>query len=305
LKVLVTGGAGFIGSHLVERLLDEGHEVNVLDNLRSGDMENLNNCVDNPAFHFIEGDLRNEDEVREAVEGMDAVFHEAAITSVPFSVENPELTEEVNFHGTVNLLEKCEECEVEKFVFASTCAVYGDPDTLPIDEETSPAPTSPYAESKLSAEKEILERESLSPVVFRYFNVYGPRQGDGAYAGVISKFLNRLVEGKPPIIFGDGKQTRDFIFVEDVVRANIRALEVEAAEGEILNLGNGKSVSINELCDILLEVTDNDDVGPDFRPPREGDIEHSRADVSKVEERLDFRPEFSLKEGLSKLSEKY
>lgn len=150
-----------------------------------------------------------------------------------------------------------------------------------------------------------MKRPNLSPVIFRYFNVYGPRQGEGPYAGVISKFLNRLGEDKPPIIFGDGKQTRDFIYVEDVVRANIGALESEAAEGEIFNLGSGKSVSIKELCDILLEVTDNKDIEPDFRPPREGDIEHSRADISKVKERLDFMLEFSFKEGLSNLSENY
>lgn len=305
MKVLVTGGAGFIGSHLVERLLDEGYEVNVLDNLSSGDIENLDNCIDRSDFRFIEGDLRDKEEVREAVKGVDAVFHEAAITSVPFSVENPELTEEVNVQGTVNLLEECEEQGIEKFIFASTCAVYGDPDSLPLDEEVSPDPTSPYAESKLSAEEKILDRIGLNPVVFRYFNVYGPRQGGGSYAGVIPKFLNRLEEGKSPIIFGDGEQTRDFIFVEDVVRANIEALETEGVKGEIFNLGSGESISINELCDTLLEVTGNEDMEPDFESSREGDIKHSRSDISKIEEKLGFEPEFSLKEGFSKFVEKY
>ncbi len=305
MKVLVTGGAGFIGSHLAERLLDEGYEVNVLDNLSSGDIENLDNCIDRSDFRFIEGDLRNKEDVREALKDVDAVFHEAAITSVPFSVENPELTEEVNVKGTVNLLEECEEHGVEKFVFASTCAVYGDPDYLPLDEEASPDPTSPYAESKLLAEEKILDRTGLNPVIFRYFNVYGLRQGGGSYAGVIPKFLDRLAEGKAPIIFGDGEQTRDFVYVGDVVRANIEALESEDVVGEIFNLGSGKSVSINELCDILLEVTGNEDVEPDFESSREGDIKHSSSDISKINEKLDFEPEFSLREGLSKLVEKY
>lgn len=301
MKVLVTGGAGFIGSHLVESLLERDCSVRVLDNLHSGELENLGEYDENPSLRFIKGDVRDVEDVEKAVEGVDAVFHEAAITSVPVSVENPVLTREVNVEGTVNLLNKCEEFGVSKFVFASSCAVYGDAEQLPIDEKTPLKPSSPYAESKLSGERKILERDELDTVVLRYFNVYGPRQGGGRYAGVIVKFLNRLKEDKPPIIFGDGEQTRDFVYIKDIVRANLLALESKEANGEIFNIGSGEAISINKLCETLLKITGKEEIKPKHEPPREGDIKHSKANISKVSEKLGYSPKFSLEEGLERL----
>ncbi len=301
LKVLVTGGAGFIGSHIVESWLSEDHSVRVLDNLESGSLENLDEFRKEASFRFIEGDIRKEKDVVEAVEGVDAVFHEAAVTSVPVSVKNPDMTRDVNVGGTVNLLVKCEEFGVDKFVFASSCAVYGEAENLPIDEETQLEPNSPYARSKLLGEEHVLERESLDSVVLRYFNVYGPRQSGGRYAGVIVKFIDRLREGVSPIIYGDGEQTRDFIYVKDIVRANLLALRREEANGEVFNVGGGVEISINELCRKLLKIMNNSEIEPEYEPPREGDIKHSKADITKISEKLGYSLEVSLEEGLREL----
>lgn len=300
MKILVTGGAGFIGSHLSEKLLELGHEVRVLDNLYSGTESNLSGFADDPSFEFQEGDVRNSDDVEEAVSGVDAVFHEAAVTSVPVSVEKPEFTREVNLGGTKNLLEKCESEGLEKFIFASTCAVYGDPEKVPVGENLGLSPESPYAESKREAELEILERSEFSPIIFRYFNVYGSRQGSGRYAGVIVKFIERLRNGEPPVIYGDGGQTRDFVFVDDVVKANVLALESEGVGEEIFNVGTGSSVSINELADVLMDIFEVD-FDPVYEDSREGDIRESEADISKICDELGFSPEFSLEDGLREL----
>lgn len=279
--------------------------MKVLDNLYSGDYEKLKNYEDNPSFQFIEADVREKNEVENALVEIDAVLHEAAITSVPESVKNPELTREVNIKGTENLLEKSLEKGVERFVFASSCAVYGDPEELPIGEESSVDPESPYAESKLVGEKKCKEysQQGLETVILRYFNVYGPGQSGGRYAGVISKFLDRLEERKPPIIYGDGNQTRDFVHVSDVVEANLLSLNTEAISGQVFNIGTGKSVSINKLCDTLLELTGNDDINPVYGDERTGDILHSRADIEKARKNLDYSPEIGLKEGLKTIIE--
>lgn len=301
MKILVTGGAGFIGSHLVDKLLEDGHNVKVLDNLHTGDIENVKRHNDSSSFQFLEGDVRNRKVIREAVQGVQAVFHEAAITSVPASVENPDLTREVNLEGTENLLDESLSEGVEKFIFASTCAIYGEAEKLPISENSKTKPDSPYAESKLKAEnkvKNIQEKNGLDTVIFRYFNVYGPRQKGGRYAGVINKFLERLTNNQPPIIYGDGEQTRDFIYIKDIVKANMLGLEKKEISGEEFNVGTGKAVTINRLCNILLDLMGKTELEPVYRETRPGDIRHSMADLSKVSKDLGFRPEFSLEEGL-------
>lgn len=306
MRVLVTGGAGFIGSHIVDSLLSNDHKVKVLDNLHSGNAENLREHKNNPSFEFIKGDLRDEEDVKKSVKGVDAVFHEAAITSVPVSVKNPELTREVNVKGTSNLLEECLKEKVRKFIFASSCAVYGEAENIPIDEGSSLKPSSPYAESKIAGEKEVfgkLEGNEPAAVVFRYFNVYGPRQGGGRYAGVILKFLERLEENKSPEIYGDGEQTRDFVYIDDIVRANLLALERSDFDARVFNVGTGNAVSINELCDVLLEITGKTDLKPVYKESRPGDIRHSRADLTRLEEELGYRPEVSLRSGLKRLIE--
>ncbi|KXA92539.1 hypothetical protein AKJ64_02885 [candidate division MSBL1 archaeon SCGC-AAA259E17] len=306
LKILVTGGAGFIGSHLVDKLLSENHEVGVLENLYSGNSQNLRKHEENPSFRFFEGDIRNEEDVEKALNDTEAVFHEAAITSVPVSMERPDFTEEVNVQGTVTLLEKCEELGVEKLVYASTCAIYGDTENLPVSEDCSPKFRSPYAKSKFLGEekcREFEEKGDLETVILRYFNVYGPGRGEDGEGGVIYKFLKRLDKEKSPVIYGDGNQTRDFVYVKDVVRANILALEKKGISGQAFNIGSGRAISINELLDTLLDLTGMYDLEPIHREPRSGDIRHSRADLSKAAEKLNYTPDVSLKEGLRRLVE--
>lgn len=304
---MVTGGAGFIGSHLVDGLLLKNHEVAVLDNLYSGNVQKLRKYEKNSSFKFFEGDIRNEEDVEKAVEGTDVVFHEAAITSVPLSMKKPELTEEVNVEGTVNLLEKCEETGVRKLVYASTCAIYGDVENLPVSEDSPPKFNSPYAKSKFIGEKKCREFENegdLETVILRYFNVYGPGRGGEKQGGVIYRFLKRLDKGKPPVIYGDGNQTRDFVYVEDVVRANILALKNKGISGQAFNIGSGRAISINELLATLLDVTGLNELEPTYEESRSGDIRHSRADLSKATKELDYTPTISLEEGLRKLVEK-
>ena len=233
-EVLVTGGAGFIGSHIVYRLLDDGLKVRVFDNLSTGDKKNLKDHKDNKSLKFIKGDIRNRRQVRKAVKCVDAIFHEAALVSVNRSINEPLISNAINVTGTLNLLQESVEAKIKRFVFASSCAVYGDAEILPINEKLEPKPLSPYAAHKLGAEKyakKFYEEHGLETVSLRYFNVYGPRQKYGPYSGVISVIVNCLLENKAPTIYGDGTQTRDFVNVKDVVAANMLALSKKEAAG--------------------------------------------------------------------------
>ncbi len=306
MKVLVTGGAGFIGSHLVDGLLARGHSVTVLDKLSSGTMDNLKTHTGKPAFRFIQGDIRDAEAVKRALAGVDAVIHEAAMISVPLSIKNPEFARSVNVDGTLTLLKASLGHGVKRFVYSSSCAVYGEQAGLPISEDAPPQPLSPYASSKLAAEKNCLtfhEKEGLETVCLRYFNVYGPRQTAGEYAGVMMKFLERLRSDQPPIIYGDGEQTRDFVFVGDVAEATLLALERKGVAGEVINIGTGEATSINELCEIFLAAAGNTGLNPINKSPRAGDIRHSQADIKKAEKLLGFKPRVSLKEGVKRLWE--
>lgn len=302
--MLVTGGAGFIGSHIVDALLGRGHKVTVLDDLSSGSKENIKAHLANPDFRFILGDVCDERQVREALSSVEAVIHEAAIVSVPFSIRNPEGTYRVNLGGTMNLLRASSEHRVRRFLLASSCAVYGEQKKLPIAEDAPPRPLSPYASSKLAAEercREFFEREGLETVCLRYFNVYGPRQTFGEYAGVMMKFIERLRADQPPIIYGDGEQTRDFIHVQDVVEATLLALERDSAAGEVINIGTGRGVSINELCDIFLKTAGKTHIKPLHEAQRAGEIRHSQADIEKAKRLLGFRPRVPLAEGVRRV----
>jgi len=302
-RVLVTGGAGFIGSHTVDLLLSSGHEVVVLDDLSSGREENLRAHLGRPGFAFVRGDILDPEAVARAVKGVEAVIHQAAQVSVPLSFERPELTREVNVRGTSLLLEACAGEGVRRFVYASSCAVYGNPPRLPVDEDTPPSPLSPYALSKLEAERECLRffrERGLETVCLRYFNVYGPRQGGGEYAGVIVKFLERLRDNLPPIVHGDGRQTRDFVYVEDVARANLLALTSPLAPGKVVNVGTGRETSILELCRLLLTLTGRR-LEPVHAEPRVGDVRRSVADVRRAKEVLGFEARITLEEGLRRL----
>jgi len=307
-KILVTGGAGFIGSHLVDRLLTEGFDVTVIDNLSTGQRGNIAHHKDGKDFHFIEGDIRDTALIKKVVTNVDAVFHEAALVSVPRSVENPLSTNEVNVSGTLNLLKTSTDARVRKFVYASSSSVYGETKTLPKHENLTLHPISPYAVSKLAAENYVrayYKVYGLDTCCLRYFNVYGPRQTYGPYSGVIPIFVNRLLRGEPPLIYGDGTQTRDFTYVQDVVEANMLALTEKGATGEVFNIATGNQTTINQLATMLQQIMNQTNLRPVHANPRSGDIKHSYADVAKAKKLLQFNPKISLKNGLTKLVKWY
>jgi len=307
-EILVTGGAGFIGSHIVDRLLDEGFKVRVLDNLSTGDKKNLVHHQNKKTFQFIEGDIRNFELAQKAVRGVDAVIHEAALVSVTRSVENLLLSNEINVTGTLNLLKASADAHVKRFVLASSCAVYGDTETLPNHENLAPKPLSPYAVDKLAAEyyaKIFYDVYGLEAAILRYFNVYGPRQKHSPYSGVISVLINRLLEDKPPTIYGDGEQTRDFVNVKDVVEANRLALSKREAVGEVFNISTGEPITINKLTETLQKITGRSSIKPVHAEPRLGDIKHSYGDITKAKRNLGYEPKVQLEKGLSELVKAY
>jgi UDP-glucose 4-epimerase len=303
MKVLVTGGAGFIGSHLVDRLVSDGYDVKVLDDLSTGKLSNIEIYLKGGKIDFIKGDIRDVSTVEPALIGVDMVVHLAALISVPFSIANPELTFDVNLFGTLNLLRSCIDAGVKKFVLASSCAVYGDPKIQPITEEAIPDPISPYAESKLIGERYCLgfhERGLLRSIVLRFFNVYGSRQGLNDYSGVITRFFERARKNEPLIVYGDGLQTRDFVNVHDIVQAILSSVNSVNAEGEIVHIGSGRATSINELAKIVLLLTGADG-GVLYQPSRDGDIKDSLANISKAKRLLGYEPKVSLIDGLRDL----
>lgn len=300
---LVSGGAGFIGSHLVEALLAQGEQVRVLDNLASGRLDNLAAAMDQ--IQFIEGDIRDETAVQRAMAGVDYVFHLAAIVSVPQSMAQPTETERVNTIGTLTVLQAARTAGVRRVVFSSTCAIYGDEPTLPKTEAMVPSPKSPYAISKLSAEQYCRlfnQAFGLETVVLRYFNVYGPRQDPASpYSGVISIFIDRMSSGEPVTIFGDGEQTRDFVSVSDVVQANLLAAVKPEAGGQLFNIGTGRGVSINHVFDSLSQILGYGS-RPDYQAARPGDVRHSYAEVSQARTVLNWRSRLNIEQGLQRLA---
>lgn len=305
---LVTGGAGFIGSHISEALLKEGHRVRILDNFSTGRRENIK-AVEMIAplnLEIMEGDVRDRKTCDRAVSGMDFVFHEAAQISVPESVHDPETTQEVNIGGTLNLLSACKKAGTKRLVLASSTAIYGDSpiekDSLkPKKEYFAPNPLSPYALSKLVGEyycRLFSKTYNLPAVALRYFNVFGPRQDPNSeYAAVIPKFIERLLQEAPPLIYGDGKQSRDFVFVGDVVQANLKAARQPGIEGEVFNVASGRSYTLLQLLEHLKKILRSDQL-PVFAPPRAGDIRYSKANIQKARKLLGFQPETGLRQGL-------
>jgi UDP-glucose 4-epimerase len=305
-RVLVTGGAGFIGSHLVGRLLDEGFEVRVLDNMSSGRRENLAHVADAVEIH--EADLRSPDAVREAVRGCRYVFHEAALGSVPRSVADPAETMDVNVSGTINLLVACRDEHIERLVYASSSSVYGESAELPKRESARPSPLSPYALSKLSAEMAcgIFGRlYGFTAVSLRYFNVFGPRQDPySQYAAVIPRFITALLAGRRPVIYGDGLQTRDFTFVDNVVDANLLALRAPAeravdAGGGVYNASCGERISLLDLAGALRDRL-HVDLEPAHEEARAGDVRHSQASIDLARECLGYAPRVGFAEGIDR-----
>ncbi len=301
---LVTGGAGFIGSNIVKALVEQGESVRVLDNCSTGNVSNLDGVIDR--IEFILGDIRDPALSHKAVEGIDYLIHQAALCSVAHSVDDPVTTNEVNVTGILNMLTAAKHLGVKRIVYASSASVYGDSPGLPKNEDMPTNPVSPYATSKLIGEqycKLFYELHNLETVTLRYFNVFGPRQAcNSHYSAAIPKFIRSFLEGKPPVIFGDGEQSRDLVFVEDAVQANILACHAESAAGEILNIGCGKNTTINCLVKIIDELIGSD-IEPVYEQERKGDVRHSQADISKAKKVLAYRPLVDLQAGLERTIE--
>lgn len=297
-KVIVTGGVGFIGSHLAEELVNRGYHVVILDDLSTGKRENIEALLKGEDVEFIQGSITDLRLLQGLFQNVDYVFHQAAIPSVPRSIEAPIASHEANVTGTLNVLLAARDNGVGKVIYASSCAIYGNTQTLPIREDAPTHPLSPYAVTKLAGEyycQVFHQVYGLPTVCLRYFNVYGPRQDpDSQYAAVIPRFISRALKGEPPIIYGDGEQTRDFTFVKDVVEANI-LMAVSEATG-IFNFASGGSVSINRLAEAIIEFSGNA-LGPTHEAPRPGDIRHSLADISRAKS-FGYGLKWSLEEGL-------
>lgn len=305
-KALVTGGAGFIGSHLVEGLLARGWEVRVLDNFSTGHRENIKHLINQ--IDLLEGDVTNLTTVRFAVRNVDVIFHEAALPSVARSVANPLESNEVNITGTLNILLAARDAGVKRVVYAASSSAYGNTPTLPKVESMPPTPLSPYAIAKLTGEmyaRAFTQLYGLSTISLRYFNIFGPRQDPTTqYAGVIAKFCTCALEGKPYPVFGDGTQSRDFTYVENVVNANLLAAEAKLEDAILVNIACGERTSLNQLMALLNELT-NQKLPAQYGPERAGDVRHSLADVTRAGKLLGYEPMVDLREGLKRTLEWY
>jgi len=304
-RALVTGGAGFIGSNLADELIRQGAKVRIIDNFVTGYRENLEDIRGD--FDFIEADLNDDRALQSAIADVEIVFHQAALPSVPRSVENPAETHQACVNATFNLLVKAKDAGVRRVIYAASSSAYGDQPTLPKVETMSPDPLSPYAAAKLMGEyycrvfNEVYGLETLS---LRYFNVFGPRQDPSStYSGVISRFIDALMKGTSPVIYGDGDQTRDFTYIANVVEANIRASETKLGIGQVMNVANGEKVSLIELLETLKRITGNSDVQVEHLPDRRGDVKHSQADNSRAVEWLGYEKRVGLEEGLARTIE--
>jgi nucleoside-diphosphate-sugar epimerase len=301
---LVTGGAGFIGSHIAEELVKRGEQVRVIDNLSTGKRENLQHLMSE--IEFIEGDLRDQEATARAVKGVDFVLHQAAIPSVPRSIQDPKGSTENNLNGTLYLLLAARDASVKRVVYASSSSVYGDSPSLPKSEDFSPAPLSPYAASKLAGEyycQVFSQVYGLETVSLRYFNVFGPRQDPlSLYAAVIPTFIASALSKKPLVVYGDGEQTRDFSFVANVVQANLLACEAEGIAGETLNVGGGTQTSLNQLVTELQAIV-NTDLTVEYADPRPGDVKHSCASIEKAKRLMRYESVVPFDEGLRRTVE--
>lgn len=295
---LITGGAGFIGSHLAEYLVKRDYKVRILDSFYTGKLENLSH-LKTQSLEIIEGDVRDKYLVNNAIKGVDLVFHLAALTSVPLSLKEPLLCDEVNILGSLNVIEAAVEAGVQKLIFSSSSSVYGDTQSLPVSEEEALKPLSPYASSKVTVEKHLEGyKDKLKSVILRLFNLYGLRQDPNSeYAAVIPRFLGRIKRGENIVVYGDGEQTRDFLYIKDGVKAFWLAAIKELPSATKMNIGSGERISVNNLVEILKKVSGKD-LEVNYAPPRPGDIKHSQADIKRARKLLGFQPRWGLEAGL-------
>ena len=299
---LVTGGAGFIGSHIAAALMAEGARVRVLDDLSTGHRENIEEIGGD--LDFINGSVADEQLLNKVLEDVEVVFHEAAIPSVPRSVEEPRQTHIASVDGTFSLLDAARRNNVRRVVYAASSSAYGDQPTLPKVEHMLPDPLSPYAVAKLVGEYycQVFTRVyGLETVSLRYFNVFGPRQDPGSqYSGVVSRFISTLLSDERPVIYGDGEQSRDFTYIDNVVFANMRAASAADASGKVINVANGQRITLNELLAELKDLTGKQDVTAEYREPRVGDVRHSLADITLAQQFLGYESKVDLREGLQR-----
>ncbi len=304
MKYLITGGAGFIGSNIAHELVKRGEKVRVIDNFSTGNKVNVSS-IENK-IELIDGDIRDFWTVQEAVDGIDFILHQAALPSVPRSISNPLTSNSVNIDGTLNLLEAAKKANVKRFVMASSSSVYGDTPELPKREDMPVDPLSPYAVTKLTNEKYckvFYELYGLETICLRYFNIFGPRQDpQSAYAAVIPKFITALLNGRQPLVFGDGEQSRDFTFVSNAIDANLLAATAVLTPGKYYNIACGAQYTLNALLDMLREIIGSD-VQAKYTPPNAGDIKHSFADITLARKELGFDPKVDFKAGLKKTVE--
>lgn len=299
-KCLVTGGAGFIGSNISDELLKQGSKVVILDNLVTGFRENLDEIKGD--FDFIEGDLNDDAKLQKALQGVEIVFHQAALPSVPRSVENPLETHRACVNGTFNLLLKSKEQNVKRVIYAASSSAYGDQPTLPKVETMNPEPLSPYAAAKLMGEyyMQVFSKVyGLETISLRYFNVFGPRQNPSSqYSGVISRFIDALMSDETPVIYGDGEQSRDFTYIANVVNANLKAAQTSKGIGTVINAANGERISLNELLEVFKKITSKENITAEYQPERVGDVKHSQADNTRAKEMIEYEKLVGLEEGL-------
>jgi len=310
MRILVTGGAGFIGSHLVGQLVAADHDVFVLDDFSTGRMRNLSGVMRRKNLVLLKGDVRCiRRSLLKKLKGLDRVCHLAALTSVQESIENPIRTNETNVVGTIRVLELAERLRAERVVFASSAAVYGIPETMPLSEDSRLAPVSPYGASKAASElylRSFEESSGIEAISLRYFNVYGPRQSSSQYSGVISIFSRRINRDLPLTIFGDGSQSRDFVYVKDAVDGTVAALEKKNIQSRNFNIASGTETTILQLARTMQRIVGaHAQSEPQFKPPRKGEVPRSLADITRAQSQLGYRPTASLRDGLSETMKWY
>jgi len=304
MNFLITGGAGFIGSNIAKRLVRDGESVRIIDNFSTGKRNNIDEIKDK--IDLIEGDIRDTESVLKAVKDVDFIIHQAALPSVPRSIKDPITANDVNVTGTLNLLNAAKNSKIKRFVYASSSSVYGDTPILPKREDMPPNPQSPYAVTKLTGEyycSVFYKVYGLPTVSLRYFNVFGPFQDpESQYAAVIPKFINAVLHHNSPVVYGDGEQSRDFTFIDNVVDANILSCRNDKSSGKVLNIACGNRYTLNRLLTEVSYLTGNK-ANPQFIEPRSGDIRHSQADISSARELIGYRPKIDFREGLKRTVE--
>jgi nucleoside-diphosphate-sugar epimerase len=306
MKTLVTGGGGFIGSHLASHLAELGHDIRILDNFASGQRSNMLALPDD--VELIEGDIQSYERAHNAVTGCEIVFHQAALPSVPRSVQDPLTSNATNITGTLNVLLAARDAGVRRVIFASSSSIYGSSPEMPKREDVLPLPISPYAAAKMACEgycRSFAEVYGLETVALRYFNVFGPRQDPRSeYAAAVPKFINELMAGERPTVFGDGEQSRDFAYVQNIIDANVLAMDAQGVAGQVFNVACGQAVTLNQLLDELRDLLDTD-TEAEYVAPRPGDVRHSLADISRAQADLGYEPSVHLREGLLKTIEHF